>query len=96
MLSMVEKGAGSKARLAGEQSNAGKQSQAGRQAKRQATGHNRQARLKASLCLQCNVPWRPNTNTRRDTRRDTAAMAPEHQGSREGTRQPWRRKCITL
>ena len=28
MLSMVEKGAGSKARLAGEQSNAGKQSQA--------------------------------------------------------------------
>ena len=47
MLSMVEKGAGSKARLAGEQSNAGKQSQAGRQAKRQATGHNRQARLKA-------------------------------------------------
>ena len=38
MLSMVEKGAGSKARLAGEQSNAGKQSQAGRQAKRQATG----------------------------------------------------------
>ena len=47
MLSMVEKGAGSKARLAGEQSNACKQSQAGRQAKRQATGHNRQARLKA-------------------------------------------------